>query len=1312
MYKKKNRWPGGMASHGSAPRAASRRASKPLPTSGDRDKSPEERPESGIRRSIEKNPNFVTRVSPRPRPAPNGSFAGAHQSISPPTSPSSSFKCELEDCQCGGRIFSSRNGAQQLIEHMYAQVEWLRVGCKLGPFEIDHLFRIANRGKTVQCSDCHKWFGSQHFYVQHTLLAKQDNGANECIPRPHPVSLDDGSVGVIDGDNEPNYLLEWPINAGPAEDAPADSDLVSIDPAEEENPLSDASVLAPQEEENEDDGARDGDAVDGDAPAFAKILDPNSVASCALIFVSLMQNGKNMLRFMPENDDTIFSVRNVCRKYLKEIMEASNANQFYQAWLNFFKIPGEIFVMEARGPKKGKKGTHLSDQIAKSIDALLSREAAPVDENEIEGSDDEQNPPIHVQGKLEDNIGRRLAAARRFASQGWLSKAFAMLTRTPLPLANEQTLTEILKMFPIGDLDALPELPDNANDLVISVGPLKQAIKQFGKMGKAAGPSYWYPNLFSIFLDDPELMSLYSMALAKLINSKDLMTRDLSALLLGGRVINPVKKKAVDGKPETHRAIVFSEAVLNHLMSVALKQIAPDDILKKFKDHRNLLIQFGVSVPAGVEKAFRIIETGLLMASDYNLDIQSLDQDIVNAYQTLNRNDILEAFYADTMWKPLWRVIDLLMSNAAPRYIETEDRNILVFMQTLGGAQGWSAMSLIYGVTSIYVLKKVVTAARPSLIMATVVDDCNSLGNNQDLLDAFDISKEEFSRIGSEISLNKSVLVTHANLDEEQKAEWTTRGIEVVDNARLLGGCLSVKDECVTAFLEKNYGINSEKMLRIQETLNYPKIDLKLLHLFLTKGLQHHTDYLARITSPQLAEPIFKDIDCWIKKVFLQKFGLKEFFEGNHLPEWQPVLDKKLEQMCLPEKMAGFGFRPIEYISKCAWLASLAACASEVLGVIEALSPEGIEVEGPERMRRDYEFSRTFLLEKCGQELGDAIFDKNDEIKEQNMKILPTKLIDYLRNFRQCPNLALNFQSILTKLMFTKQYDTLMQSLSVADKKRVTSYSQEDASRILLSHPSAKRFGFIHSSHWEQIVRLRLGLMPAPWMYLRAGPIVCRLCNRVDLKIDPSHFLHCPCTRRKEVLWGHDGVCSRLYDAAKKNGLPVMWTPQLEGGEATDVGFVIDGGKFLHVDVSIVSAVAPSKVANGDLKPLSAAKQAALLKFDKYDDIVGCLRDEIFTPMVFEASGAFPKETGIIIKVLAEAGKANMIPFPVTRSAIRDSIAACIQVRNALANKAGLNYLRTLAPSWTQAKQARAARKEAKVPRRQVHLSGARMAFG
>ncbi len=43
--------------------------------------------------------------------------------------------------------------------------------------------------------------------------------------------------------------------------------------------------------------------------------------------------------------------------------------------------------------------------------------------------------------------------------------------------------------------------------------------------------------------------------------------------------------------------------------------------------------------------------------------------------------------------------------------------------------------------------------------------------------------------------------------------------------------------------------------------------------------------------------------------------------------------------------------------------------------------------------------------------------------------------------------------------------------------------------------------------------------------------------------------------------------------------------------------------------------------------------------------------------------------------------------------------------------KKGLSYLRTLAPSWTEAEQARAARKEAKVTRHRRYLSGARM-FG
>jgi hypothetical protein len=272
-----------------------------------------------------------------------------------------------------------------------------------------------------------------------------------------------------------------------------------------------------------------------------------------------------------------------------------------------------------------------------------------------------------------DDKSRRLALARKFASQGWLSKAFNMLSRKPLPLVNDDTLNEILQKFPRGDLVALPKLPDNANPLIIDAGSLGQAIKQLGKNGKAAGPSYFYPKLFSVFLDDPHLLQMYSEALGKLVNSTDLRSPDLIALILGGRVIAPIKKEAIGSSLPTHRTIIHSEAVLNHIMHVAMQQLPKEGIRARLKDYRNCLIQMGVAVPAGVEKAYRKIETPLLMAVDYGLSHVALGIDVVDAFQTLKRDDIMSAFYEDSFYKPLWMVVDISFSNPAPRYNEMEN---------------------------------------------------------------------------------------------------------------------------------------------------------------------------------------------------------------------------------------------------------------------------------------------------------------------------------------------------------------------------------------------------------------------------------------------------------------------------------------------------------------------------------------------------------------------------------------------------------------------------------------------------------------
>jgi hypothetical protein len=414
--------------------------------------------------------------------------------------------------------------------------------------------------------------------------------------------------------------------------------------------------------------------------------------------------------------------------------------------------------------------------------------------------------------------------------------------------------------------------------------------------------------------------------------------------------------------------------------------------------------------------------------------------------------------------------------------------------------------------------------------------------------------------------------------------------------------------------------------------------------------------------------------------------------------------------MNLPTKLGGIGLRPQNIISKMAFAASLAACAEDTVKVIETMTPDGVDIEGPARLRDDYSYLRDFLIARAPK-LKDATFqDVTDEIDELKLTILPTTLIDFLRNFTQFPVLAHKFQKRLSAFVWVQQLDDLKADSTHADRLRLASYSQPDAGRIWEMLVAPGKFLRVHSSHLQQIVRMQFGLMPAAWMYLREGPIMCPCCHKVDLKKVPSHFQHCVMLKRRPVLAKHDATCTVFYHAAQSNGVPAQWTPQLASGEATDIGFSI-GGTFIHVDVTIVSPDSPSRVDGKSEKPLSAAKQAARIKVGKYDDIVSAMQENIFVPAAFETSGAFTKETGILIKMLAEAGKANMVPFAVSRAALRNRLAISIQVGNALVNFEGLNHLRSLTPAWAAAKQIRQARnaaRQVKAFRRQRSLLGQR----
>ena len=115
------------------------------------------------------------------------------------------------------------------------------------------------------------------------------------------------------------------------------------------------------------------------------------------------------------------------------------------------------------------------------------------------------------------------------------------------------------------------------------------------------------------------------------------------------------------------------------------------------------------------------------------------------------------------------------------------------------------------------------------------------------------------------------------------------------------------------------------------------------------------------------------------------------------------------------------------------------------------------------------------------------------------------------------------------------------------------------------------------------------------------GKLMCRACNKVDLKEVPSHANHCAPERRTGQNDRHDALAADFVMMAKRNRVPTMWTPNLENGKATDIGFVFPQ-HTIQTDVTVVSPDAPSKRGSG--APLQAANAAATVKLKEYQDLV------------------------------------------------------------------------------------------------------------
>lgn len=1015
----------------------------------------------------------------------------------------------------------------------------------------------------------------------------------------------------------------------------------------------------------------------------------------------LERENVRFLQAIPKDSSTWSVLCEVIRKVLEEIDSATDPAALFRGWLKFFELPNEIFAIGRRGGT-GLGQRHISVQLAKKVHTWYDAHNRQLDGGGLLNADSDQD-----EGDLEAAVGSRsdprddklnaLRRASHFLSRGHLSRAFKALCANA-PVSVDDVGLDIIKAhFPAGDLGKLHEL--EAPPLVTDTLEVQKAIKTCAN-GGAAGPSQWAPDLFRIMLGDDDLCYLYGRVLVSLVNKKDLMTQELADLLLGAKVV-AIAKPSLPPKALSLRPICVSEACLQHLQMMALKKVPQNFIDNIFKLGHKLL-QYGVGVTNGVERAFRTIEAAMLLAQDGDIQgVAALLADVSSAFQHLDREAILKEFGRHKETKPLYGVLNLCFLYSAPRYVRMGEGSVRVLSQTCGGAQGWIIMPFVYCLTTLRALMDASTPALGStLLSATVLDDTNLFGQVQVLMDGFDKLEGGLSDTCClKLNVAKTVVVSPFDeaLSDQQTQEWEARGIVVATHAPLLGAVVATDDEKLKDHIEAKVGLMTEKSKRVLDMLRDPRLDLQSFLLYVTQSVQHMLGFAARLLPPSLAEGMFRDWDKALLELVLRKCGRNEMLEDGHLPKWDERLKMEVLQLTLPVDHGGIGLLPMRKVSLAAWIASVAASADDILAVMDRPELKDPAFPNrppipPARYQAEYAHCRTELVD-LAPKLENACHSGGADVIGE-LKLLPPTLLEFLRQYQQYPKTKAKLQAILMRHVWDEQLEQVKKfhAESPTDLRRINSYTSGIgiAGRIWKILPTSPKLR-MSDELMAQTLRLQLGALPAAWMYLVDDALECPTCkNKVSIRDVPAHSNHCATNRRTALTDRHNQCAHCLCDAAKKNHVPYVWEMVDADHKKPDITFLFPQHDIV-VDVAVVAPEAPSKQGNGQKNPLAAAEDMANVKFKKYHDLVE-KSGGVFIPAIFQTSGAYTLDTALLIKRICMAGVDNGVENPLTTAELRDWLAVSIQRGNAIANVLTAARLRAKHSAFAKARPLLASR--------------------
>ena len=800
---------------------------------------------------------------------------------------------------------------------------------------------------------------------------------------------------------------------------------------------------------------------------------------------------------------------------------------------------------------------------------------------------------------------------------------------------DQQAYTAALaKLHPAAKSTDFPVLPEQAPLCILNADEHLTALIKKSCSGASPDAYGWTEELVHHLCSDEDCLR----GLAALFNDirNGQVPSEAKPYLLGSKLIGIPKPNST---PDAVRPIALGSTFYKLTAMVALAPLA------KNIENTLLPIQLGVNVKGGVETATHILRCAAL---DPAKEIALFVCDFKNAFNTRDRAEIMQELFSTEALKPLWRLAFWAYEHDSPLWVHGHGNKVLAVLSSSEGVRQGDPLSSLLFALSVKKLYIRASEVDPTVRSVAIQDDVYFLGKPQSTLDC----ALELQRIakpgGLQLQLHKCAMVwMHSTpLPTSLTQQLSALGIPINSTAIKLLGTPMGRDTKAVAAMIVDIAKEHEQLFLALNTGMPPQEGTLILRLCALPRMQ----YLCRTVPPSIMEEALKLFDALVERTLLSCLEINK----------SSLSDVAQNQLHLPIKLGGLGFRQQLQVSPGAFLASVGVAAPRI-----------------KLLSNHFQLSLAPLwsdIQDARNRLASLITPSKEDLlpPADAATTIGRYLSFYCSSASNVPSAANTapataLQHLLSAIVDRSSEKKMREKISAADLSRIVCLQQRGAG-AWLTVPPLHRALRLSTDQFRVAIRLRLGLAPIDDM-----PESCLFCTKSggrNLKADPSHFLSC---RHKVTLGAvthrHNVLVDVLASIIRKHGNSAAKEPTYLSrldNKRVDLDVSMGLSRFA-IDVTVRHPTAPSHFAKAAQGPLEVAKQAEVEKRDMYSNIRTSHPSFLVVPFVFETFGGIGSDANRFLDTLAytSAQHSDVYTYQDVRGSAANTLSVILQRGNA-----------------------------------------------